>query len=632
LLESLAKQLINNQPPEIQYCILSAALLNEFCAELIESICQGGDPSLVNKKVGKQVIELLQQSDMFIISLDDHNQWFRFHHLFQDILNSILHKTLDKVTIQQIHEKAANWFECENKHQEAIDHFLKADKLSKAIQLFEGVRKDLINDGNWRKYEQLFFKFDNNIISNEPTLILANCWYLVVQAKYPAFFGFLHKVADNFELLVAKRDGHKNMMGEWHVMLAYQAILLSQDIPNMAVHADFALTLLDKNNRLPIVYAVILKAMHLRIIGKTEEAISFYYSHLNSNPNSVLNSFLLTGLCYNHWMEFDLNRLKTISTKLTTIVGENDRYMESYAQGYYFLGIAAYVQNDLPRAKAKLEEAYAHQYKTLASARIFTQIALAFTFCDLGNAEKGNTIIEQLKQNSIEERNDYLLNIANAAQAELYIRSGKVNEVIRWLKNYTPEPLTHSHGFYIPRITYIRALVITDGELQLEKALSLLEEWEQFLESVRARNFLVDVYTHKALVLHLLKQEKLAILSLEHALQLSQKSGAIKNFIDAGPKFVDWYNSIHDQLDDYPISIVILRALNDDTITDSQIMLSVREQEILELMSLQLSNKEIGSRLFISEATVKRHITNILKKLNTTNRKKQSFRHLNWEF
>lgn len=347
LLQSLAEELIHKQPSKIQHCILSAALLDEFCAELIESVCSGNDASFGSKKLGKQVIDLLLQSDMFIISLDDHNQWFRFHHLFQDILNSILHKTLDKATIQQVHEKAANWFECENKHQEAIDHFLKANKLSKAIELFESVRKDLINDGNWRKYEQLFFKFDINKISNEPTLILANCWYLVVQAKYPAFFGFLRKVSNNFELLVAKRDGYKNMMGEWNVMLAYQTLLLSNDIPNMAVHAENALSLIDENNRVPIVYAVILKAMHLRIIGKTDKAISFYYSHLNSNPNSVLNSFLLAGLCYNHWMEFDLGRLKTISTKLTTIVGENGRYMESYAQGYYFLGIAAYVQNDL---------------------------------------------------------------------------------------------------------------------------------------------------------------------------------------------------------------------------------------------------------------------------------------------
>ena len=622
LWQSLAEKLINKQPSKIQHCILSTALMDEFCAELIESFCPENDASFGSKKVGKQVIDLLQQSNMFIISLDDHNQWFRFHHLFQDILNSILHKTFDKVTIQQVHEKAANWFDSENRYHEAIDHFLKADKLSKAIQLFESIRKDLINNGKWRKYEQLFFKFDINKIANEPTLILANCWYLVIQAKYPAFFEFLRKVSNSFEILVGKRDGHKNMMGEWNVMLAYQTFLLSNDVPKMAVHAENALRLIDENNRVPIVYAVILKAMHLRIIGKTEEAISFYYSHLNSNPNSVLNSFLLAGLCYNHWMEFDLDRLNSIGAKLTTIVSENSHYMESYAQGYYFLGIAAYVQNDLVYAKTKLEEAYAHRYKTFASARIFTQVALAFTYCDLGNTDKAHTIIEQLKQNSIAERNDYLLNIANAAKAELYIRNGKVNEVIRWLKNYNPGPLTHSHGFYVPRITYIRALMITDGERQLEKALSVLEEWEQFLESVRARNFLVHVYTLKALALHLLKKEEPAILSLELALQLSQNSGAIRNFIDAGPKFVDWYNRIHEQFSDYPISKVVLLALNNDLITDSQIILSIREEEVLQLMALKLSNKEIGSRLFIAEVTVKRHVTNILKKLNTTNRKK----------
>ena len=83
-----------------------------------------------------------------------------------------------------------------------------------------------------------------------------------------------------------------------------------------------------------------------------------------------------------------------------------------------------------------------------------------------------------------------------------------------------------------------------------------------------------------------------------------------------------WYNRIYEQFSDYPISKVIIRALNNDLITDSQIILSVREQEVLELMASKFSNKEIGSRLFISEATVKRHITNILKKLNTTNRKK----------
>ena len=380
--------------------------------------------------------------------------------------------------------------------------------------------------------------------------------------------------------------------------------------------------ILGLHNTMIFVYAVILKAMSMRVSGKTDEAISFYYSQLNSNPNSLFNSFLLAGLCHNHWMELDLDRLRTISSNLTTIDGENGQHSEPYAQGYYFLGIASYVQNELIDAKTKLEKAYAHRYNTFASARIFTQVALAFTIFELGNIDKAYAIIEMLKLNSIEERNDYVLNIANAAQAELYIRSGKVNKVLRWLKNYKPGPLTHSHGFYIPRITYIRALIITDDKLQLEKALSLLEEWEQFLESVRARNFLVDVYALKALVLHLLEQEKPAILSLELALQLSQNSGAIRSYIDAGPKFAQWYNSIHDQFSKHPISKVILGALNNELKTDSQIMLSVREQEILELIASKFSNKEIGSRLFISEATVKRHITNILKKLNTTNRKK----------
>ena len=74
------------------------------------------------------------------------------------------------------------------------------------------------------------------------------------------------------------------------------------------------------------------------------------------------------------------------------------------------------------------------------------------------------------------------------------------------------------------------------------------------------------------------------------------------------------------------VSILLVKlfwgALNNELKTDSQIMLSVREQEILELIASKFSNKEIGSRLFISEATVKRHITNILKKLQTTNRNK----------
>ena len=628
LLESLVEEFINKQPSKIQHCILSVALLDEFCAELIESICSDNDTSIGSKKIGKQVIELLHQSDMFIISLDNQDKWYRFHHLFQSILVAILHKRIDKDSIQQVHEKAANWFDCENRYQEAIDHFLKADKLSKAVRLFETVRKDLINNADWRKYEQLFFKFDMDTITNEPTLILANCWYLVVQSKYPTFFEFLGKVSHNFEQLLKDRNGDKNMMGEWNVMLAYQTLLLSHDIPKMAVHADNALALLDKNNRIPIVYAVILKAMHLRLTGKTGEAISFYYSQLDSDPNSLFNSYLLAGLCHNHWMEFDLDRLKNIGAKIITIVGGNGEYMEAYAQGYYFLGITAYVQNDLESAKTLLEEAYAHRYKTFASARIFAQIGLAYTFCALGYIDKAHAIVNKLKQNSIEERNDYVLNIANAADTELHIRRGNVDEVIRWIKNHSPGPLTHSHGFYIPRITYIKALIFTDGERQLEKALMLLEEWEQFLESVRARNFLIDVYINKALVYHLLKQENLAILSLERALQLSQKSGAIRNYIDAGPKFVDWYTSIYKQFSDYSISKVILHALNNDLITD-KIILSAREQEVLELMSLKLSNKMIGSKLFITESTVKRHISNILKKLNTTNRNKAVVQALN---
>ena len=618
-IQNLVNNVLKNQPEELQIYLLVGASLGEFSADLLEAAGYLLMKDRSSNLSGLSVVDFLQQSDLFIVSLDDKNEWFRFHHLFQSYLLMNSRNRFSKEQIDNISQLAAQWYMSTGNIQKTIEYFLKAEDSEHAIEILGTYKKDLLNNCEWKRYIRILSLFPEAEFNANPTLIIAKCWKLVIQTKYPDLFHYLESTSDVMEFLIEQEKIGRDMIGEWHTLLAFKSFLSQPEPETILEHTSLASDLLDNDNSFPRVYVHIITAQALRITGRVEKAISIYDQNLEKYSGSLYNVLLLSGLNFNHWMEGDLDKMQIVVNQLLS-KGRTQNIPHAQAFGYYFLAISHYVRNDIENAIEAFQTAHSHRFYTFGSTVLFVNIGMAFAQHSAGNNEHAFRMIDELLCDAMEEGNDYVVTIGLAANAELYLREENIEEVIKWLEHFSLGPITHTHGFYNPRLTYIKALLYLGNPENITLAKNILLEWEEFLIKSRAKHYLVDVYMQHALIDHIEQNDELAIDHLNLAVKLAQSNGNIRSFIDAGPQFIKWYLSLHKRLGFDPFYQTTSAALKNSLKLEMKPLLSNREFEILEELAKGNSNKKIADNLFITDATVKRHLTTIFSKLKVKNR------------
>ena len=116
--EYLVEEVLMLQPPKVQDFLLQTSILERLNGELCEAV--------TGCEQGQSMLQMLQSENLFVISLDDEGQWFRYHHLFTDLLQARLQRSLPKARVIELHQRASEWYEQANMVPEAIEHALAA--------------------------------------------------------------------------------------------------------------------------------------------------------------------------------------------------------------------------------------------------------------------------------------------------------------------------------------------------------------------------------------------------------------------------------------------------------------------------------------------------------------------------
>lgn len=119
--EYLYNEILSKQPEYIRSRILRLSILKRFCAPLIESLCSY--PVEMKGKSGWDVIKWLKSNHLFLVALDTEGYWFRFHYMFQDLIQGQLKRQFSPDEISELHLKAGNWFAANGHREEATFHF-----------------------------------------------------------------------------------------------------------------------------------------------------------------------------------------------------------------------------------------------------------------------------------------------------------------------------------------------------------------------------------------------------------------------------------------------------------------------------------------------------------------------------
>ena len=142
VMDYLIAEVLNAQSPIIRHYLLSTSILDRFNSALCDALCGSNSMQGESEIDGADFIAKLQSENLFLIALDTENGWFRYHHLFQDLLRNQLKRRYSSEEIATLQSQASAWFEGKGLIDEALKHALAADDVERAAQIVERQRRN----------------------------------------------------------------------------------------------------------------------------------------------------------------------------------------------------------------------------------------------------------------------------------------------------------------------------------------------------------------------------------------------------------------------------------------------------------------------------------------------------------
>lgn len=660
----LMSEVLTRQPPEIQDLLVKSSILDRFCAPLCDAVRFGGAESLISSGVtavgvrpteppeqfegtapvasdqighsGQAYLEKLAEANLFLVPLDDEGHWFRYHHLFQQFLLYQLEQRQSSDEIAALHARASGWFAQSGLIEEAMHHALAADDTPGAVQMVAQHRHRLMNRDQWQTLSRWLRLFPTQVVEGEPELLMVEAWLKQMRTQ----LADLPVVLDRVEYLLAqsvrKADATRHLLGEIDVIRAI--------VDYYSVEAESALVQLNRAQAvLPrdLQYVRNIASMYAgyanQMAGHLNAVTDAISAGLLEVPrNEMHRTRLLITLSIVYWMEADLDKLRLAARRCIEAAQKANSVL-GLSGGEYFLGCAHYQHNDLDAAERHfrfvVERPYLSHGYTFAQA----SFGLASTYQALGRPDQARQVADSSVDFVLKSDNAFLLLVARAYQAELAARQGRLALASRWASQASPTRKRQAMtGFYGPQLTLPKILLAQDTVESRRKATGLLAELRSFVESIHNTRFLIEVLGLQALLHQAQDEESAALDALEQAIILAQPGGLVRLFVDLGPNLEPLLIQLSRDGVAPAYLAQILAAFRSSGLQTGDVpmddkpqpahpelveTLTNREMDVLLLLAERKTNKEIAGELGISTETVKRHASNLYRKLGVRNRR-----------
>ena len=160
VLDYLIEEVLEQQSESVQNFLLQTSILNRVTGSLSDA--------LTGQNTGQETLETLEHANLFIIPLDEERRWYRYHHLFSDLLRQRLHQTHSD-WVPPLHQRASEWYEQNGFADEAIEHALRADDFERAAHLIEEHVDALWGRGEHAKLRRWLIKLPIELVFFQAT-------------------------------------------------------------------------------------------------------------------------------------------------------------------------------------------------------------------------------------------------------------------------------------------------------------------------------------------------------------------------------------------------------------------------------------------------------------------------------
>ncbi|EEG77925.1 MalT transcriptional regulator family protein [Dethiobacter alkaliphilus] len=231
----LSEEVFTRQPEAVREFLMQTSILNRFCAPLCDAITGSNDSA--------EVLSALEAANLFVIPLDNQGIWYRYHHLFSDLLRHQLSSRQPEM-ITELHNKAGKWFFEANELSEAVYHFLTVKNLDKVAEILHANSKEIVESEGPNLIVRCLDSFPDEILRKYPLLAVYKALYHLMRKGREEVGALLALAEENAD---EKLKNHREYSSIVALVKAYHN-LFSHKIPQALEHAQEALRLLPADN------------------------------------------------------------------------------------------------------------------------------------------------------------------------------------------------------------------------------------------------------------------------------------------------------------------------------------------------------------------------------------------------
>ena len=649
VLDYLIEEVFKQQSDQVQTFLLQTSILDRLSAPLCEALINGGTDEMVSSSLSdftlstcQEILEYLDQANLFLIPMDDQREWYRYHRLFADLLRKRLRQEYPQL-VGSLHTRASVWFEKQGILGLAIDHALAGKDFKRGADLLETNIEPTLMRGEVPTALRWLEALPDELVCSKSELCLYYAWALMLTGRsigeIEAQLDNIH-TQDNF--ITGGVDALRGFLNIFQLRFesaqqhAHQALArLPQEAIFMRGVAAWTISLAELTIDDPKNRSVILS----EILRVSQEL-----------GNLMIVIWTLAQIARQHMHEGDLKEAKEVYQRALEVASDNlGQQLPIAGIAQMGLGKIYYEWNQLENALQYLESGIENSFRWREIAAMngyLTLVRLRQAQQDFSSAQDAlnNAARLALKFDAAEWDDQYVA----LFQARLLVAQGKLDDALAALHEQDGEislpseidpglEKTYSqHMRDYLNIILAHALILQG---QPEQALALLKPvLEHMIERERI-DYVIEVQTLLAMAHQAKGDNAAAITALENALELAEPGGYVSVFLEKGEPLRSILSQLKHAGEKGTYEDVILQAFGqadsgrrfeskeggqppftqaaEQPLVDP---LSEREIEVLRMLQTNLSTPEIAEELVIAVSTVRTHIKNIYSKLGVHSR------------
>ena len=627
--EYLVEEVLERQPEDLRMFLLLTSILKRMNAGLCEAVTDCQD--------GQAILQALYRANILVIPLDNESLWFRYHHLFADLLHARLRQRLPVEAIAALHTRAASWYEQNGFSVDAINHALAARAFERAASLVDQAAQTMMFTGQFNTLKNWLAALPNESFHSHPRLEI----YQVLIDLSQGTLDMSEQTLQEKEFMIrALPPSPENDRLRVEAMV-YLCLFLAHQNTSRAIRiAQEALVELPEGDlKLRIcIFSALYRAYGMD--GNIEKSEPAYQECLRlaqaAGQYSVASNTTMVRA-------FDLcqyGRLHEAAKYCQSILDAGARLKRKvfYPAGPSYIGLAGiYLEwNDLEKAEETLRQGI-DLCRQGGMDGLYTGYTLKARLRQAKGDFDGALEELHLMEQGFQRREFTLM----ARQVSVRLAMGDIDNASRWITPVLEILGASPYAHQLPLIAVeafkvsLARIYIAQGDIG--RANQVLDEIQATVEPGKRFGRLMEVHLLRALVLQkknagIISLE--AIATLELALELAEPAGFVLLFLEEGPPLVPLLSAVAkhraapDRLKKYARKILDAfggtgkPAAPHSACEAASLVepLTSREMDVLELIAGGDSNQMIADTLVITVRTVKKHTSNIYGKLNAGSR------------